>query len=363
MKRRLYLDNIRTAAVLLVVVYHVFYLFNAAGVPGGFPPFAERQPQDVLLPFVYPWFMALLFAAAGMAARYSLETRTAGEFLKSRTVKLLVPSTLGLFVFQWITGWFNVTLSGGWELMENVPGFVRCLIAVVSGIGPLWFAQTLWLYSLLLLPVRRLDRSGRFYVLCGKANIPVLLALVLPVWAGAQMLNVPVISVYRFGIYGVTFFIGYFVLSHDEVQESLRARRIPLGVSALLTGIVYAVLHFEKNYTSDEVLKSPFTAVYLWLAVLAVFACAGAWWDRAGKVMTALTKVSFGVYILHYPVLLAMFSLMRTVLSLPAAAVYAAGLILTIPLSVGLYELISRIPFLRFAVLGIRKKSGKRKNG
>ena len=44
--RRHDLDNIRWAIVLLVVVYHVFYLFNACGVLGGVGYFTAPQYQD-----------------------------------------------------------------------------------------------------------------------------------------------------------------------------------------------------------------------------------------------------------------------------------------------------------------------------
>ncbi len=39
--RKIYLDNIRWATVLLVMCYHVFYMFNAAGVMGGVGCFHE----------------------------------------------------------------------------------------------------------------------------------------------------------------------------------------------------------------------------------------------------------------------------------------------------------------------------------
>lgn len=35
--RRHYLDNLRWAAVVLVLLYHVCYLFNGVGIPGGLP--------------------------------------------------------------------------------------------------------------------------------------------------------------------------------------------------------------------------------------------------------------------------------------------------------------------------------------
>ena len=169
--RNPYLDNIRWATVVLVVIYHVFYLFNACGVPGGVGRFEAVQPQDAILPLVYPWFMVLLFTVAGMSARYSLEKRSNKDFLKSRTVKLLVPSTLGLLVFQWLVGWLNVTIGGGLAYMTEVPKPVLYLIFAVSGIGPLWFAQMLWLFSLLLVLVRKLDKKDKLHAFCEKAHL------------------------------------------------------------------------------------------------------------------------------------------------------------------------------------------------
>lgn len=142
--RKHYLDNIRWITVVLVLIYHVFYMFNAAGVLGGVGSFTETQYQDVILYFVYPWFMVLLFVLSGMSAKLALDKKANREFIRSRTLKLLVPSTLGLFAFQWIVGYFNVTAGGG---MSQIPSFLRYPIMVLPGIGPLWFIQMLWLFS------------------------------------------------------------------------------------------------------------------------------------------------------------------------------------------------------------------------
>lgn len=347
--RKYYLDNIRAGTVLLVVLYHVLYVFNAAGVPGGLGSFSHTQVQDAPLYFVYPWFMALLFLVAGVCARYALERKTAKAFLRERTQKLLVPSTLGLFVFQWMGGYLNVTAADGWAQMPEMPAVGKYLLCAVSGIGPLWFAQMLWLFSLTL-PLWH--KCERLYALCGKAKLPVLLLLVLPVWGASQVGNVPVLTVYRFGIYYVAFLLGYFVLSHDKVQEVLKESAIPLCAVSVAVGIGYTWYYFGKDYTSPACLQSFFTAAYLWLAVLAILGMAGRFADREWK----CSRLSFGVYVLHYPVLVVLAMLCKNVLALPAAVCYIVPAVLTVPLTVGLYKILGAVPFVRFCVLGMRRR-------
>ena len=56
--RKLYLDNIRWMTVVLVVIYHVVYMFNGVQPFGVIGPFREHQLQDCFPYLVYPWFMA-----------------------------------------------------------------------------------------------------------------------------------------------------------------------------------------------------------------------------------------------------------------------------------------------------------------
>lgn len=350
--RRHWLDNIRWATVLLVLVYHVFYVFNAAGVLGGVGAFSAVQYQDAILYFVYPWFMMLLFVISGISAKYALDKMNGKAFLRARTVKLLVPSTLGLFVFQWPVGLLNVKIGGG---LAYIPRFLRYPVFALSGTGPLWFAQLLWLFSLLLLGVRQLDKDGRFYALCGRCRAGVLLAISLVIWGSAQILNAPVITTYRFGIYFASFLLGYFVLSHDEVQVRIERLRLPLLAAALALGVAYTAYTFGQNYAGDACLKSPFTNVYAWLAVLAILGCGKAWFNKTNAFTRYMTGASYGIYIVHYLFVLAPCYLMKTYSSLPVWSIYALAVAAVLVFPPTCYELLRRIPGLRFLVLGIGK--------
>lgn len=350
------MDDLRAGTVVLVFVYHVFYLFNASGVLGGVGCFAEVQYQDAILYFIYPWFMILLFALAGAAARYSLEKRSHKQFIASRTRKLLVPSTLGLFAFQWLVGYLNMKNGGGLEqiaaaIPEGARGLVLYLIAVLSGTGPLWFAQLLWVYCLLLVLLRKMDRGDRLYALCGKAGAGITIVAGALVWGGAQILNAPLITVYRFGVYFVAFLLGYFLLSQEKVQEELKRLRWPLLLVALGMGAGFVVLYWGQNFTDYAILGSFYTNAYAWIATLAAVGCAQVWLGRETKGSKWLAGKSWGIYVCHYlPLLVAAIWLKGT--GLPAAVVYLLTALLGGAGTMGLYELLRRIPVVKFLVLG-----------
>ena len=114
--RKHWLDNIRWTIVVLVVFYHVVYMYNAQGISGGVGKITalENQWYDMFMYILYPWFMALLFIVSGISSRFYLGNHTQKEFVKSRTTKLLVPSTIGLFCFQ-----FTLSMNGPVGLFER----------------------------------------------------------------------------------------------------------------------------------------------------------------------------------------------------------------------------------------------------
>lgn len=350
--RKHYIDNLRWITVAVVVLYHVIYIFNNLqpfGVIGGF---YENQWWDHFQTLCYPWFMLLLFTIAGMSARFSLERRTAKEFAKSRTDKLFVPASLGLLMFHWITGWVNMAISNAFKDMANVPVVVRYLIQCVSGIGVLWFLQVLWILSLLLLLVRKLE-NDRLWTLCVKLPVWVLPLLCIPLWGAAQILTTPMISVYRFGIYGLGFLIGYFILSHDEIMDKLEKLWLPLAIAGTGLGIAEVIVYQWQNYAEAPVRDSVLSIVYAWTASLAMLAGCKRFLNFQNSFTTWMSKKSWAIYIFHYTTLAYAAYFMKGT-GIPAAVQYLLCTTAAFGGAILLGEIIFRIPVVRFWVLGIR---------
>lgn len=354
--RKHYIDNIRWMTVVLVVIYHVIYMYNGVVEGGVIGPFREVQYQDAVQYVLYPWFMVLLFLVSGMCARYYLEKHTDREFVRSRTRKLLVPSTIGLFVFQWLQGWLNMAISNAFDTMpQQMPGVIRYVIMVVSGTGVLWYIQVLWVVSMLLPVVRKMEKD-RFYNICGKVNILGLILLVIPVWGAAQILNTPVICVYRFGIYGCCFLLGYYVFSHEEVTDRLKKWCIPFAVTAIVLAVCYVVVYFGENYAEKPVVNSPLSIAYAWCACLAILGCMKRWGDHTCRFFKFMSTKNFGLYVFHYLALSAMAYFLKECTPVTGFFAYLLSAVAAFGGGLLLYEIISRIPFLNWCVLGIKKE-------
>ncbi len=361
MTRKHWIDNLRWVTVLLVLLYHVVYFYNNKGVFGGVGGFGDGpQYQDGLMYILYPWFMPLLFLLAGISARYALQNKTAKEWFGSRTRKLLVPSTIGLLVFHWMVGYFNTVVAARQGVFDGVPAVVKYFIMAFSGIGPLWFVQVLWLLCLVLLLVRMLDKEDRLWRLCGKAGIVPVLLLGILFWLGEQTLVFNprpesldgLWNLYKPVFYLVPFLMGYFVFSHDEVQERLGKAWIPLMAAAVVSGAVLMVTTFGEDNTSPQYLASPLNCLYGWLMCLAMMGWFKSKFDRTGRFATYMTRSSFGIYIVHYLVIASMGYMMYHYTKLPPVAMYGILTVSVFTLSPIIYEVIRRIPVVRWCVLG-----------
>ncbi len=359
-QRKIWMDNIRWITVMIVVFYHVIYIFNSSNVMGAVGHFHDVQYQDGVMLFVYPWMIMLLFAVSGISTRYALDKYSSKDFFRSRTHKLLVPSTLGVLIYQWIQGCINTLVADGFnQIPPEVPQPVRVIIgyifSILFGTGPLWFIQLLWVFSLLILLIRKIDKKDKLYSLTSTVSPVIVMVLGYGLILGsAQILNMPLIEVFRFGVYFMAFLIGYFCLSAEKMQNMLEKLALPLGIAAVAVGIAYVIFHFGKNCADPKLLKSIFTNVYAWTAIMAIIGCGKKFLNRKSKFTDWMAAKSWGFYVLHYIPLLATAYLLYNFTSVPPVLIYIITAIVTCAASVLLFELFRRIPFLRWCILGIR---------
>lgn len=362
--RKHWIDNLRWVTVLLVLFYHVIYFFNNKGVFGGIGGFCDGpQYQDVVMYILYPWFMPLMFILAGISSRYALENHSGKEWFISRTRKLLVPSTIGLFFLSAVIGWINTMTSPAADSIAALPVPVKYVIWSISGIGPLWFIQDLWLLSLILLVIRKIDAKDKFLTLCGKTGIVTVVLMGVLFWLGHQTIIMEpdpastdgLINLYKPIFYLIPFLLGYFVFSHDRVQETVGRAWIPLMICATVSGITLIIRGFGQDNTSPQYLSSPLNNIYGWLMCLAMMGWFITSFNKTNTFASYMTRSSYGIYIVHYLIIAVVGYMLKVRTQMPPTCIYIILTIAVFTISPLLYEVLKRIPFIRWCVLGEKR--------
>lgn len=363
-KRYYFLDNIRWCAVLLVLLYHVFYNYNSLGVFGGIGGFNENQWQDTVCMLLNPWFMALLFIVAGASSRYALQNHSAKEFRRERSRKLLIPSTLGLLVFGWVLGAMNSSIAGA-TIPDTLPLVIRWMIFAISGIAHLWFIQDLFIFSLLLLLIRkfvdieRVDKWLSGLKIWGYALIMVIFFAILCISSQTQIDSPTaaqgLINLYRPVYYFVCFVAGYYIFSSEAIHNYLAERAKGLIIITLGAAIYYVIRYYGTDYTLPAVLQSVWCNLFCWAMVLAMIGGFKRWADRSTQTTQYLSRSSYGVYIVHMTVCTAICLALKQT-TLPIWSIYLIAIATTYIGSFLLWEVMRRIPFIRWCVFGITTK-------
>ena len=351
--RQPWLDALRGGLVLLVVAYHIVYMFNSVGVLTNLaiPGVPE---MDLFCYAVYPWFMTAFFCVAGISARLALRTVPARAFLRSRARRLLLPSVAGMFLLGWVNGWVTSQYADMFGT-GALPGPVKYLIWCLAGTGPLWFCRQLFLATLLLLLVRRLDKHALLDRAAARLEAspgPGLLLLGLGYWASAQVLNTPVVEVYRHGVYCYCVLLGYYVFARPGVLRRLaRCRHWLLGTAAGL-GIAYICAFWGRNYASTANLKGPLVNAFAWCALLALLGVFYAEPDRDTAFARWIRPRGDAFYFLHYPLLCLTAHLLDRFLSPPPWAYYPLLALAACTLLPLFCAAVRRLPLLRLLLLG-----------
>ena len=127
-------------------------------------------------------------------------------------------------------------------------------------------------------------------------------------------------------------------------------------VVAVALGCGYVAYYFGENYATEPIVNSPFSIAYGWMAILAIFAVMKRWGDRTNAFADWMTKKSFGLYVFHYLTLAAAAYWMNRYTKMPALPSYLLSGVAAFGGGWLLYEIVSRIPLLRWCVLGIKKE-------
>ena len=238
-----------------------------------------------------------------------------------------------------------------------IPTPIKYIIWSLIGIGPLWYAHVLFISSLLIVLIRKIDKKQRLDKLSNKVNLPILFVLCIVVLGASYILNTPVVTVYRWGIYLLMFLFGYYIFSNDKIIEKLENIAIPLGIITLIIGILFTFMNYGHNFGTDEFLTNIFTNIYLWFVILSAFGFSKRFLNFNNKFTNYMCKNNFGFYVLHYTVQIVIAFILVEYVKLNNFIfnyiILTLGTIIVLPI---ITVIIKKIPILNKLLLGISKK-------
>jgi surface polysaccharide O-acyltransferase-like enzyme len=367
-RRLYYLDWLRVIAILGVFLFHASNVFNTAGFE--IKNSEQSEAITIIEAFFFPWGMPLFFLIAGAGTWFALRRRSAGQFTRERTLRLLVPffvGTLLLGPIQLYLSWRHKVQTGVFD--GSVVAFVADRFSII---GPrafgaagyhMWFLGYLFAFSLLALPFFLWLRgeAGRRTVsslasLCEHRGA--ILLFILPLAAvrmGLQPLFPEEHHWADFFTFGVFFVLGYLLFADGRFAQAIRRDwPILLGVGTVFFLGATAIGMSLESFSIEMAPRTPLEFLFWGL----VAACGWCWTafmlfigmrflDRCNRGLQYGQEAILPFFVIHQPVIIviAFFVVQWSVDIWPKMLVVFVGSFLV---SIGIVELlIKRVGTLR----------------
>jgi len=375
--RLLFVDNLRTSLIALVVLHHVAVVYGAVVTPFYYfePPFTDPLAFLILLVFALfnqAWFMGALFLLSGYFTPGSFDRKGMGSFLKDRLLRLGIPLIIFVFVLS------PISWIGLWQMPATLTGITNPLtwqaypkLLDIGRMGPLWFVAMLLIFNFGYVAWQILTRKRKSeairqssppsYLFIGVfilalAVVSYLLRMVVPL--GKDVLGFPTLA--YLPQYLSLFVLGAVASRHDWFRTLPFSRGlVGLGV-ALVAAVFLFPLAFGGRWFALEF--TPLfpnslgnghwqSAVYvLWDSAFAVGMCLGAltlfrrFCNGQGSIGRFLSQHSYTVYIIHIPIVVFLTAFVLKRIELVPLLKFGIVAVIAVPVSFAIAYIVRKIP-------------------
>ena len=373
--RLYYVDWLRVIAMFSIFLFHSnrFFTLGNWHISN-----AERSLASTIFEQTFNiWMMPLFFVLSGAAVYYSLKSRTAGQFVKERTTRILVP-LIGIGIF--ILGPFQIyleRLTHG-EFSGNFFQFYPHYFDGLYGVGGnfawmgvhLWYLMDIFFFSLIALPLfLPYGQTGKSILsrLAGKLNNLWLLLLIFLVFLGVASgvtdlagLHLLDMGSWEILSYFVFFIYGYLIFSNERIQDIVSRYCFATLIAASLLTLAHLLLTFVPSLSSMyDSWPLDLRGLCTWSWIMALLGTGRRFLNYSNKFLGYANEAVLPFYILHQPVILSIgyFVVQWT---LPIIAKYFIIASISFIAIMVVYELlVRRINVLRF-LFGMRLMKPRR---
>ncbi len=307
-ERRYDLDWLRVLGVLLLIPFHVALIFVLQ-------PYTIMYIRDVInsptlsiaTGFIHMWHMPMLFMISGAATYIALGIRSAGQYIRERFLRLLVPLIFGILTFVPFT--IYIQHSNILSLQEGYIRFFYIDLNHLDGMNGaftpahLWFILYLFVYSLVGLPLFLAFRSEK-----GKERIKALAAAIQSPF-GLLLLGIPLTLAAATGILGamnplyyfLIFFYGFVLASDIRFQgviDKLTWLVLAYGIFASVVNVMMPIESYEQ-WTWQWMVLGLMYQMGRWALTLAVLGLGHRFLNYTNNVLRYASEAAMPFYLLH----------------------------------------------------------------
>jgi len=334
-----WLDNLRTITILLVVLYHVGGVYEAAGMWASF--WIVDDPATIswvgIVGIIFDiMVMPIMFFISGYLIPASLKYKTGWEFVKGKFKRLMIPWAIAVFtlipLYKVIFLYSRGLPQEHWSTYSHITN--------PNSQNWLWFLPVLFAFDML-------------YLLLSKSNIKIPNISLKVAVIGASIIGfiysfsvggligfrswtlTPLIDFEneRLLVYFMAFLLGTLCYQKNIFAEKPRNKTLYTIASSIawlpVTGHIFARIwpFFYPNPAEFSI--TPLYRLVWWLSfhlslIVLVYVMIESFWrylDRTGKVWSELNRNSYGVYIIHV-IMVGVFGTLLLNLDIPAVLKY-----------------------------------------
>jgi peptidoglycan/LPS O-acetylase OafA/YrhL len=376
--RLYYIDWLRILAMLVIFFMHSssFWAFGTWHVKS----YVTSLGIDIFVESTH-WVMPIFFILAGASVYFSLKSRSAGGFIKERTLRILIPIIfLGFFIIAppqvYLERLTQGDFSGSFfEFYHHYyfDGFYG--LGGNFAIVPMhmWFLWLLFIFSLILLPIflpKKENGKSLGFKLAILFEKPWTFVVPVLLLAGSQVLLNDLGDIISWGggwnhlSYLIFFISGYLIFSNAKIRENISrytftALIIAIAMYALIYMLRFDIINLDIPDELGYFIVWIILALRTWFFIMAILGFGSKFLNFNNRFVGYANEAVLPFYILHQTVILIIgFFVLQ--LSIGIAPSYAIITICSFIVIMVIYEfLVRRINVFRF-LFGMRLKKKPR---
>ena len=331
-KRLCYLDNLKVLLIILVIIHHVGQAYGATGGSWFYSYPGERvKPLELFFLFNASFFMGLFFFISGYFFPGSFERHGARKFIAGKFVRFGIPLVFALVLMIPIIEYLK------YLKYVNYINFMEFYIREWFGYAPdktvhshianfahFWFIEHLLVYSFLYTVIGTVlkkfissksastVRKARLYtIILYIIILGIITNLMRTVWAFPMDRWIGFLGFIQMEPAHIPQYLSLFILGILAYRWSfLDSISTPRNMFWFLPGLGIYVITIAQLFGPGSQ-----NAFFMWEyreAILCVGVCIGllsffkTYFNRTGRIMQVLSKNTYGTYILHVPVVVAL---------------------------------------------------------